>query len=442
LDAEWPVKGLDRLLEVLGSGGLWRGEEIQRKLGISQPVMSRLVREAGVRICRFGRSVATQYALPREIVGLGQNVPVFRVDESGRPHRHGGLHFLTGGGTWLKRETGGGQAFSGLPPFVEDMRPQGYIGRGFPALYPELRLPERINDWGDDHQLIALAMRGEDCVGNLLIGENSLDRLNAGLLRSFSRAEFTSLAEGALTGQPGSSAGGEHPKFAVFSEGRHVLVKFASGDGAAADRWRDLLICEHLALEMLRKTGVPVPRSEWFDLDGIRFLETERFDRIGARGRRGVISLSAINSHFLGDYPDTWSRASKRILDEPFLAINQTDVERMIWLDTFGGLIGNTDRHYGNMSFFAEEGRGMNLTLAPVYDMLPMVFAPMGTTLVERTFAPEPPTALNLHLWHEVANHALIYWSQLSETEELSQGFRKTALNCRDALARFIQDRP
>ena len=34
--------------------------------------MSRLIHEAGSRVCRFGRSVATRYALPREIAGLGR----------------------------------------------------------------------------------------------------------------------------------------------------------------------------------------------------------------------------------------------------------------------------------------------------------------------------------------------------------------------------------
>ena len=116
----------------------------------------------------------------REIAGLGRHSPVFRVDERGHPNRHGVLHFLAGGGCWLERESGDGQSFPGLPPFVEDMRPQGYIGRSFPAVYPELRLPGRIRDWSDDHQLIALAMRGEDCVGDLIIGEESLNRFLAG----------------------------------------------------------------------------------------------------------------------------------------------------------------------------------------------------------------------------------------------------------------------
>jgi len=435
------VEKLDRLLGVLRRRGLLRGEEIQKELGISQPVMSRLVREAGPRVCRFGRSVATRYALPREVAGLGRHSPVFRVDERGHPTRHGVLHFLAGGGCWLERESGDGQSFPGLPPFAEDMRLQGYIGRGFPALYPELRLPERIRDWSDDHQLIALAMRGEDCVGNIILGEESLNRFLSGQPQPRTRADYPNLATGALAGQPGSSAGGEHPKFITYSEGRHVLVKFASGDGAAADRWRDLLICEHLALEVLREAGVPVSRSEWFDLDGSRYLEMERFDRVGRQGRRGVISLYAINCHYLGDDFDSWSRASQRILDEPSLSMEAGHADRLVWLDTFGDLIGNTDRHFGNFCFFAEEARELMLTPTPVYDMLPMVFAPTDANLVERQFAPRPPTALNLHLWHEVANHALKYWSRLCDEDGLSVGFRRIATGCRDLVARLMDER-
>lgn len=435
------MERLERLLGVLRRRGLSRGEEIQRELGISQPVMSRLMREAGPRVCRFGRSVATRYALPREIAGLGRHAPVFRVDERGHPNRHGVLHFLAGGGCWLERESGDGQSFHGLPPFVEDMRPQGYIGRGFPTLYPELRLPGRIRDWSDDHQLVALAMRGEDCVGNLIIGEESLNRFLAGQPRLYTRADYPNLATGALAGQPGSSAGGEHPKFAVYFAGRHLLVKFAGGDGAAADRWRDLLVCEHLALEVLREAGIPVPHSEWFDLDGSRYLEVDRFDRVGRLGRRGVISLYAINGHYLGDDFDDWSRASRRILNEPSLSMDAGHVDRMVWLDTFGDLIGNTDRHFGNFCFFADEARRLALSPTPVYDMLPMVFAPTDGNLVERRFTPRPPNALNLHLWHEAANHALKYWSRLCEEDGLSISFRCISAGCRDTLARFVGDR-
>ena len=431
---------LDRLLVILRRGGFLRGEEIQRELGISQPTMSRLMREAGHRVCRFGKSVATRYALSREIAGIGRNLPVFRVDESGHPNQLGLLHLLSGGRSWLERASGDGQEFSGLPPFVEDMRPQGYIGRGFPSLYPELRLPQRISDWNEDHQLTSLALRGEDCVGNLVIGEESLDRFLAGQPQARARTDFPSLATGVLAGQLGSSAGGEHPKFAVYSAERHVLVKFASGDGAAADRWRDLLVCEHVALEVLRDAGIPVSQSEWFDLDGIRFLQLNRFDRIGARGRRGVISLFAVNNHFLGDIPDNWSRASRRILEEPDLSMAIEHADRMIWLDTFGDLIANGDRHFGNLCFFADEARHLGLTPAPVYDMLPMTFAPADTSLVERRFTPRPPTALNTHLWHDAANQAIRFWSRLCAEDGLSTGFQRVSQECRDQLARLIEE--
>lgn len=432
------MEKLDRLIRALEKGGLWTATEIQRELGISQPVMSRLIHEAGPRIGRFGRSVATRYALLREIAGLGSHLPLFQVDETGRPRPHGVLHVHAGGGCWLERESGDAQSFPGLPPFVEDMRPQGYIGSGFPTLYPELKLPERIRDWSDDHQLIALAMRGEDCVGNLIIGDESVNRFLAGRSQPYTRSDYPNLATGALAGQTGSSAGGEHAKFTVYSEGRQRLVKFAGGDGTAAERWRNLLVCEHLALEVLREAGVPVPRSEWFDIEGCRFLEMDRFDRVGSRGRRGVISLYALNCHYLGGEFDNWSKAGRRILEEPSLNIEGEHADRMIWLDTFGDLIGNTDRHFGNFCFFAEEGRKLTLSPTPVYDMLPMVFAPADGRLVERQFTPRPPTALNLHLWHQVANLALMYWSRLCEAEALTTGFRKIAGQSRDTLARFI----
>jgi hypothetical protein len=116
------------------------------------------------------------------------------------------------------------------------------------------------------------------------------------------------------------------------------------------------------------------------------------------------------------------------------------DADRLIWLDTFGDLIGNTDRHFGNLTFLADEAREMQLTLAPLYDMLPMAFAPAGATLVTRPFAPRPPTALNLHLWHEVAGHALEYWSVLSGDSGLSEGFRRISRGCQETLGRLVAE--
>jgi hypothetical protein len=428
---------VDRQAQLLGAlkrGVVLRPDQIQSQLKIYPPVMSLLIREAGPLVARFGRGVNTRYALPREVAGLGRAVPVYRADDRGQTARTGHLNFLAGGGYYFEPETGDGQTFAELPFYVGDVCARGYIGDGFAARFPELKLPARLGDWTDDHHLIALARRGEDCVGSMILGEESLSRFRAGP-RVWARSDYAQLARGALADQPAALIGGDHPKFAAYSEGRHVIVKFAGGDGAAANRRRDLLLCEHLALEVLWQAGLSVSKSAWFDLDGTRYLEIERFDRVGAKGRRGVLSLHALSAHYLGGAVENWSRAGRRIQDEPTLSMAPAHADRMIWLDTFGDLIGNTDRGLDNYSFFAERAAKTTLVSTPVYDTGPTVLAPAG----DNTFAPQPPAAANRHLWSEVAPHALKYWSRLRDADGLSAATRKLAATCRDTLSKLVE---
>jgi hypothetical protein len=112
----------------------------------------------------------------------------------------------------------------------------------------------------------------------------------------------------------------------------------------------------------------------------------------------------------------------------------------MRWLDTFGQLIGNSDRHFGNLSFFLEgDGR---FRLAPVYDMLPMLFAPVGADIVERRFEPSPPTADNLDVWPHAARCAVAYWGRLAASSELSSEFRERALRCQSAVEALASQVP
>jgi hypothetical protein len=200
-------------------------------------------------------------------------------------------------------------------------------------------------------------------------------------------------------------------------------------------------VAEHHALQLLGERGVATARSQWFDHGDYRFLEMERFDRIGTQGRKGLVSLYAINCHILGGDFDSWSRACQRILDEPSLTMSAEAVERAVWLDTFGDLIGNNDRHFGNLSFFCEESEDVSLSLAPVYDMLPMVFAPKDGILVQREFSPQPPSAANFHFWHEAAELAKVYWESLANEPSLSDGFRETCKGCLATLARMMTER-
>lgn len=418
--------------------GQARAAELAVRLGVSQPTISRLLAAAGEQVCRMGSGRATRYARTRSIPGLSTRIPVHRVDTAGQAHRYGELHLLAQGHHWLQHEDGSGAFFEGLPPFAADMSPQGYVGRSFTARFPELEVPRRITDWNDDHRLLALALRGEDCTGDLILGNESLNRFLANPPRSIQPSDYPALARASMEGQPGSSAGGEHPKFTAYSEGRHVLVKFSAADeGAATQRWRDLLVCESLALEAIRAAGLPAAVARSLLIEGRRFLEVERFDRIGPRGRKPLLSLGAIDDEYFG-HRDTWTQAAVRMLTAR--RIDAEDARRMRWLDTFGQLTGNSDRHFGNLSFFVEDdGR---FRLAPVYDMLPMLFAPVGTDLIEPRFEPAPPTADTLDVWPQAARCAVAYWSRLTESAELSAEFRERALRCQRAVEERLSQVP
>ncbi len=420
----------EQLLRTLSRLEVAQARELARELGVSQPTVSRLLNAAGEDVCRMRSGRAIRYARTRSLPGLGTRMPVYRIRETGEVERFRELYLLERGGHWLGADDGTGEHFVGLPPFAVDMRPQGFVGRTFHARHPELGLPPHTPDWNDDHCLIALARRGEDCVGDLILGEESLNRWFEHPPESVDRSAYPELARRSASEQPGSSAGGDQPKFLTYSDGRHVLVKYAGEDGGAAQRWRELLVCESLALEEVRAAGIEASPARWFDAGGLRFLEVERFDRIGARGRRGVISLRALDNEYFGS-ESSWAGMAPKLLEAR--RIGEEDARRIRWLDVFGQLIGNSDRHFGNLSFLMGED-GFPLRLAPVYDMLPMMFAPAGTLLVERPFEPCLPTARTLDVWADAARHALGFWTRVIDCEALGDGFRERARRCRDTL--------
>src|ERR1700724_248595 len=97
------------------------------------------------------------------------------------------------------------------------------------------------------------------------------------------------------------------------------------------------------------------------------------------------------------------------------------DVERIRFLDTFGALIATTDRHLGNVTLFdRHEG---SLELAPVYDMLPMLFAPQDDQLVARQFEPVPARAAWLSVWTRARALAESYLDRLAQESRMSADF-------------------
>lgn len=330
-----------------------------------------------------------------------------------------------------------------LPWWLDDMRPQGYLGRNYAVRHAaDLGLPNHLNDWDDTHTLRALLVHGHDAIGNVLLGNAARDAfLSATAGAPISQAEkaraYIRLAEDAARGEvPGSSAGGEQPKFVAYADTpdgpRHVIVKFTlADDNPVTERWRDLLLAEHLAVATLNEAGIAAVRTRIMDFGAQRFLEVERFDRVGELGRRGLFSLKSLDAEFLGAGAAGWSVIARALARDG--CISHAAAEGASLLQAIGTLIGNTDMHTGNLSFISEHGRPYDL--APAYDMLPMAFAPksgggipsaLGDASIHADIAPA--------LWIHAERVARSYL-QLLRREE---GFSRSFLPCIDALAAHI----
>ncbi|WCM94426.1 HipA domain-containing protein [Acidovorax sp. NCPPB 2350] len=289
----------------------------------------------------------------------------------------------------------------------------------------------------------ALLAHGADPVGNLLLGEAALGHFVHGpvpepIPEADKAATYAALADAAARGEaPGSSAGGEQPKFTAYaatSAGpRHMLVKFTEAEpGPVSERWRDLLLAEHLALRVLDEAGLPASRTAVLDHAGQRFLEVERFDRAGAMGRIGLFSLAALDAEFVGQGSGGWPSIVRALAGQRCVQLQAVEDAGRLW--AFGTLIGNTDMHAGNLSFISEHGRPY--ALAPAYDMTPMAFAPrsgggLPAAIPEAVIRPEVPS----RLWREAEQLARRYLAALRG----APGFSDRFAACADALEAHIE---
>ena len=101
-----------------------------------------------------------------------------------------------------------------------------------------------------------------------------------------------------------------------------------------------------------------------------------------------------------------WPATVQRLHD---LGMLQPDVvEQSAGLWHFGKLIANVDMHEGNLSFQPALPGQAGLRLAPVYDMLPMLYAPArGVEVAPRQFEPALPLPRETRTWLRAARVAL-----------------------------------
>ena len=438
----------DQLTAVLRRRAASSAPELAAALGISLPTLHRVLREREGEIVGAGKARRARYALRRAVRGQAAPLPLYEVDAAGRAEAVGALSLVQPEGSWLSLagtawpvpdESRDGW-WPGLPYPLNDMRPQGHMGRQFArAEHCQLAVSADPREWGDDDVVHALSRVGADTSGNLILGNAALELWQATKLappaalkaRGLATA-YADLADRAIgVGVAGSSAAGEFPKFAavrelVGSATPHVLVKFSGAGASAAERrWADLLVTEHLALDCAAGLpGVASAQSRVIEHSGRTFLEVERFDRHGAFGRSRLVSLATIDSAFVGSSTQDWTVLAARLEYLGLLPPAEPESIQHLWW--FGRLIANTDMHTGNLSFRPSPSGGPSLTLAPTYDMLPMHYAPLpGGELPTRAFEPGLPLPAQRAVWQAACVAAVDLWDRAAADSRISAAFRR-----------------
>ena len=415
--------------------------QLLERLDISRATLMRAVRELGSQVVIRGKARRTAYAARRPVRGSLQALALYRIDRDGQAHDAAMLYPLHPAGCaldgaepleWPLDDDMRDGWFEGLPYFLDDMRPQGFLGRHFARRHADLlQVSTDPKDWSEDDTLHALALLGSDAPGNYILGEPALRQWllhsQQELLplqdRQVAPAYLLKAEEAMAQGTAGSSAGGEFPKFTAFRDvaGRlvHVIVKFSGSDGAPGTvRWSDLLVCEHLALlAVAEHLDLEAAVSRIHQAGGRTFLEVERFDRHGRLGRSPVCSWAALNAALVGLAGKPWPQGGAALLGLGLIDAQCMAALQRLWL--FGQLIANNDMHDGNLAFRP------GLQLAPVYDMLPMRYAPVrGVELPLRDFVPPLPVPAEKEEWLTAARAAGHFWAAASEDARISPDFR------------------
>ena len=422
-----------------------KSTELATRAQVSTPTMVRMLKEAGNTVLRLGKARGTRYFLRRTLRGTTTGAPVYAIDRDGVPTLVGQLDLITPRGTvldvagmgWpIEQEFAHGVWPDGLPYPLQDMKPQGFMGRMFARLESKaLGVSSNPKEWSDDDVLVILLNRGADTSGNLILGEAALDLWlhnkaapQSVLNEHDTPAGYLAFAEQTSSrGVAGSSAGGEFPKFPALRElpgaqTPHVIVKFSADDRSdTVQRWSDLLVCEHLAHQTIRTIpGLQSANSRVLQHGGRTFLEVERFDRHGLFGRSPLCCLDTLEAALMPTTSTDWGDAGDTMHALGWLSLEAAAQLRTIW--AFGKLIANADMHKGNMSF----APGPNMQVAPVYDMLPMAYAPLAGGEIPRTeYTPGLPTPKDRAAWLLASQAAQLFWDTARADQRISTRFRE-----------------
>jgi hypothetical protein len=410
-------------------------KELQDATGLSQTAVARQLRGMEDGIVRLAEGRTPRYAMTCPAFGGDDKLSLFMVDAYGnntlvariRPLLHGGFFVerMAGMPPVLLGERGDG-LYGGLPYFLDDLRPQGFLGRQIAeALATQsAEFPPDPRNWSSEQIGRYLISNGDDLPGNFKFGPQAHLRIRRSPV-AVTQEDYPALAESVMNGViPGSSAGGEQPKFTAYSGelSTHVIVKFSpQGNDPVARRWRDILITEYHAIEAIHEQNFPAAETRLLEMGGRLFLESQRFDRAGMYGRMSKVSLQSVDAEFTGLGSD-WSRVMNALHQKGLVSWDHTFDAMYLWC--FGRLINNTDMHLGNLSLAID---GDVFRILPVYDMCSMGFAPRSGEVLPYNFVvPDIRSAvLDEGMLQGIKHMAHDFWQRVAADERISAEFRE-----------------
>lgn len=365
---------------------LARGEpltavQLAAATGKSISSISLSLKALGDRVHRIGAARSTRYALKQDILGLPATQTIGLTGPDGHSQAWGSLTHLhpsqtltkTTGGEWL---TSAGR----LPWFLTPLRPQGFLGRQYARLRPDF--PPDPESWSLAQTLYIITQHAHNAPGAFDLGQVSDGRLvdEVSAVEADRLVQYdTAALQAGHTLPAGSSAGGEQPKFlSEYSSAngwQHCIVKFTPPQGTPfGKRWRALVSLEQLASQILATQGVAAAATNLLHSNQRTYLESVRFDRIGTEGKKHVVAIAALHDEFVKGPWTNWVTTSEALAKLGL--ITEQELKQIATVFSFGHYIGNTDMHSGNLSFFVDDVITPKIRVAPVYDMLPMMWKP------------------------------------------------------------------
>ncbi|WP_029934676.1 HipA domain-containing protein [Thiomicrospira pelophila] len=349
--------------------------QIANKTGLSQPTVSRSLAELPVK--KIGAGRATRFAWIEDSAE-----PIFQINPQGKAEKVAYFYRQPNQRCLVAfSQNNKTQAFTKLPHFMMDLIPSGFLAEiGLEQIH---RLDSRVTmnslHWSHQDFVYFLTHYGTDLSGNLMFGRHTVETWLHTEMPIVKEADYTKVVKELASGvNRGGWVVGKQPKFTCYNGTDHLLVKYTpklDAHDPLAIRYKDLLVCEFLALQTLGQTGLAVSEAKLVQAERL-YLQLKRFDRVGEKGRRGLISLKALADHYIGE-TQNWPLTADALFQQG--VINEDEKNTIHLLYAFGAYIGNNDRHLANISFYFEDFELKGL--APIYDMLPMRLMPKNGEL-------------------------------------------------------------